>query len=332
MNFYFYTDYILQSSVTVSELPIATTPQISEPRFSFQKLDFVPPELNNTEYADHTKAESCQPYPKLTTSGYKYLMHFCGHADFLISNDGCQISGWPHQGTPDETITHLLLDHVLPRLHDLQRQLLIHASSVRVSNRAIAFIGESGAGKSTLSTSFHVNGHTLLSDDGLLIKQVDNRVSVIPTYRSLRLWSDSLSHVYKENPVVSRVTHDSDKLRVVSDCSGEGMMEDSALAIIYLLTPTDDENSDSVSITQLRPIDACMAIISNSFQFDVDNKKRTAERLKQAAQLCRAVPVFRLQYQRDFTQLPAVRAAILKHHEQTLTSPEMNLTTSSLTL
>ena len=332
MTFYSYASHILQSSMAIGELPIATSASNTDNSFIFRKFNFAPPELNEVEYAHQPEPETCQPYQSLTRSGDKLILRFFEHADFLVSKDGRKITVRPQQDTTSETIIHLLLDQVLPRLLDLQGHLLIHASSVRVGKDAIAFIGESGAGKSTVSASFHLHGHQLLSDDGLLIKLVANTVSAVPTYRSLRLWPDTISYLYKENPVVAPVAHYSDKCRVLSECSTLAMMEAHSLAIIYLLDPTDDKVSETVSITQLRPIEACMAIISNSFQLDVNDKKRAAERLKQAAQISRMVPVFRLQYHRDFSRLPALRAAILKHYEQTTKSPENKFTTSPLVL
>lgn len=47
----------------------------------------------------------------------------------------------------------------------LAGELVLHASAVRVGDRAVAFVGATGMGKSTLATLFGRAGHELVSDD-----------------------------------------------------------------------------------------------------------------------------------------------------------------------
>ena len=111
----------------------------------------------------------------------------------LRPRPGRSIGCWAGPGISVETLRHLLLDQVLPRLLAQRGQLVLHAGAVRAGSRAIAFVGETGSGKSTLSGSFHVDGCPVLSDDGLLVTPEAGRALALPTYPSLRLWPEALA-------------------------------------------------------------------------------------------------------------------------------------------
>ena len=248
----------------------------------------------------------------LATAGDALLLHFPNLAEIVIDADCHQIGAWPAPGTDDETLRHLLLDQVLPRLLAHRGRLVLHAGAVRVDDTAIAFVGATGYGKSTLTASFQSAGYSLLSDDGLVLHPIEAEVTALPTYPSLRLWPESSAGLYPEPPTLAPMAHYSTKQRVVlseEDLSGDPL----PLAAIYVLAPVHETGAPAISLTQLSPRDACMAIVENSFQLDVSDTRRAAAVLAKAAKVAKQVPAFRLSYPRDFALLPSVRATILNH-------------------
>jgi hypothetical protein len=121
-------------------------------------------------------------------------------------------------------------------------------------------------------------------------------------------------------PQLALMAHYSFKKRVIIEKPVEATAL--PLTVLYLLAPREEYSKESISITRLQPTDSCMTIISNSFQLDVNDKQRAINRLRDSAIICQSVPVYRLEYVRDFSALPALRAAILKHADHCLANPE----------
>jgi hypothetical protein len=69
-----------------------------------------------------------------------------------------------------------------------QRGLLVlHASSVVINNRAVAFMGGAGWGKSTLAEAFHIKGYPVLTDDVLAVRTDMNYPIALPAFPQFKL-------------------------------------------------------------------------------------------------------------------------------------------------
>lgn len=239
------------------------------------------------------------------------MLRFPSLADFVIDEDGCSIGAWQPPGTDDETLSHLLLDQVLPRVLSHRGRLVLHASAVSVEGQAIAFVGETGWGKSTLAASLHLSGYQLLTDDGLLIEAEDTCIKAIPGYRGLRLLPQSIKALFKETPGGKPMASYSDKNRVrLSASSQVGPVK---LAALFVLNKSDlDGDVNTINLSPLSKRDACMELVRNSFQLDVSDQKEAVKLFAEASVVAEQLPVFALSYPRDFSRLPAVHEAILQ--------------------
>ncbi|MEE8309355.1 MAG: hypothetical protein V3R34_03060 [Hyphomicrobium sp.] len=244
--------------------------------------------------------------------GNDFLLRFPDLADFVILEDGSALEAWPAPETSAETLRHLVLDQVLPRVLAQQGRLVLHAGAVRVGQEAIAFIGETGRGKSTLTASFHATGYRLLSDDGIVLAEAQGTTLAQPTYSSLRLWPEAVAGLFARAPDLAPMAHYSRKQRVIlTDAPNNTPMP---LAAIYVLAPATGEDAASISLTRMSPGEACMAIIRNSFQLDVTDRRRAMGLLTVASDIAQQLPVFSLNFPRRFECLPDVREAILGQH------------------
>ena len=238
------------------------------------------------------------------------LLRFPGLADFEIKEGWQQIRVRPVPGVGEETLRHLLLDQVLPRVLAQAGRIVLHAGGVQIGSAAMAFVGDTGSGKSTLTASFHSSGYPLLSDDGLVLSQEGNVTLATPTYPSLRLWPDSVTRLYEQTPTLAPMAHYSAKQRVmVSDEADSNVA--CKLAAIFVLTNKRDTRSAEITLTQLSPADACMAIIRNTFQLDVTDRGRAALLFSAASSMARQLPVFSVGFPWDYSRLPEARDAIL---------------------
>jgi len=305
-----YAGVLIYSAWPLGGLPAAKAAVSDERTIAIGRLD-VPPWEPCSNWVHHWPPEQGGMSLAVSNDGHSFLLRFPGLADFVISADGRQIDAWSDPTIGAGTLDHLLLDQVLPRTLAQQGRLVLHAGAVRIDDQAVAFIGDTGSGKSTLTASFHSAGYPLLSDDGLVLKTEEGLVRALPTYPSLRLWPESVSGLYAQQPTIVPMAHYTAKQRVILNGVPVAANNPLPLASLYVLAPEVKAVTASVSLTLLRPCEACIAIIRNSFQLDLTDRCRVAELFADASRIANSLPVFSLRYPREFARLPEVRDAIL---------------------
>ena len=81
-----------------------------------------------------------------------FVVRFDEVAQFTLSFASHEILISPlDDDVPDNTIEHLLVDQIWPRILAHRGQLVLHAAGVTSPTGAILFVGQSGRGKSTLT-------------------------------------------------------------------------------------------------------------------------------------------------------------------------------------
>jgi hypothetical protein len=311
MFLYRYSNLTVASTLPLVELAKAAWDSEIVPSFTCRLLSAVPAD---DDWIHHWQAQDDLGSLSLARTVDGFRLHFPGWADFVISRDGSQIGMWPAAGGSEETLRHLLLDQVLPRLLAHQGRLVLHAGAVCVDEQTVIFVGQTGWGKSTLTTSFHMAGYPLLSDDGLLLIPEAGSTLVLPTYPSLRLWPESIAGLYAQTPPLAPMAHYSAKQRVLVADGRTMNHQPMPIAALYVLAPPDPD-SDAISVSRLSARETCMEIVRNSFQLDVTDHQRAIQLLDAASEVAQQLPAFRLTYPRDHALLPQVRAAILAQQD-----------------
>jgi hypothetical protein len=240
-----------------------------------------------------------------------YLLRFPDLADFRVSSDGRRILMTCPEMTSPETIRHLLLDQVLPRVLAHTGAFVIHGSCVQHDRKGLIFLGETGQGKSSLAASFDAAGYSLLSDDALILLPREDSPRVLPTYRTLRLWPDAVSSLFARTPQLTPMAHYSSKKRV--QLPGGAATDSSPLPVsaVFVLR-SEPPACDGALVTRLTARDGCVELLRHAFQLDVTDPQRTATRFSEAGEIARQLPFYLIDYPREYALLPEVRAAILK--------------------
>jgi hypothetical protein len=121
------------------------------------------------------------------------VMRFADGTVFLIGERGQSIAllAAPPEYTHDDLAAYALGPALMLALH-LQGAVLLHASAVVISGKAVVFAGQSGSGKSTTVAMLHRHGYTILSDD--VTEIADGKA--LPSVPSVRLWPDVLEALY----------------------------------------------------------------------------------------------------------------------------------------
>jgi hypothetical protein len=245
--------------------------------------------------------------------GEDYLVDCLGVARFLICFDRRLIMAHPLEGCQQNTLAHLLLDQVLPRVVCHLGRPVLHASAVVLDDgRAIAFAGPSGRGKSTLAMAFYRAGYQLITDDCLLLERHADGVRAIPAYPSLRLWRDSLETLLEdEGPKTGRVVemaHYTTKKQLLLK-SEELAQADSRpqLAALFLLPePSAEHASSAVRIVPARGNAALMALIEDTFSLDVVDRVAIARSFEVTGRLASVLDFHTLYFPREYQRLSQV--------------------------
>jgi hypothetical protein len=137
--------------------------------------------------------------------GY-YQLRYADHTEFFIDKSGSEVwATWPSELTLADTATYLL-GPVINVVLRLRGTFTLHASAVRIGNKAVAFVGPQGAGKSTTAATFAMAGYPVLTDDAAALEDRGQRFRVLPAYPRVRLWPSSVELLFGSGEALPRLT------------------------------------------------------------------------------------------------------------------------------
>ena len=210
--------------------------------------------------------------------------------------------------TDDSVITHILHDHIAPRLLAEIGELVLHASAVQFGDGVAIFLGETGAGKSTLAASLHRAGYRLLGDDAVIVAPGADGYHAQVVYPSLRLFPEVISRLLDATADTSPMSDYSDKKNVYLPEVADGAACPAPLFSIFFLS--GDCGATNASATPLDSTRACIKLVEQSFTLDARDPVCASHRLAAVSQLAQSVPAYTLAYPHDFDRLGEVGAVI----------------------
>jgi hypothetical protein len=169
-------------------------------------------------------------------AGQSFLLSIPGIARVLLSEGRDIVYAAEPDGDPAD-IPIFILGPVFGILLHQRQQVVLHASAVRVGDRAILFCGRSGSGKSTLAAALSKRGYPLLTDDvcALSIEAQGARRGVPmvhPDGRQLKLWAEAIDVLDFGASRGERVRSRLEKFYVEPDRAHGGAVP---LAAVYIL-------------------------------------------------------------------------------------------------
>lgn len=310
MKCYRFADRVFGADLKIRELPALDIPA-SESWLEVRTLPFDAHRKRVRKWAHYWRNEDRSVSLTLARRTDGYLLRFPGACDFLFDSVRRAILVTPRKGMDDAIVEHLLLDQVLPRVLSHLGELAVHSSAIAAGDGAALFLGRSGWGKSTLAGLMHRQGYALLSDDCALLRPQPARVVALPTYRSMRLWPESLARVFPSAEVSVGTSGAKRRLRVSGDDDPDTPRKVDA---IYVLNDPV-EHRQTISIEPISPAALCLALIKHAFRLDVADRSAAATFLGLCAAVARSIPAFGLSYPRDFAEAPALVSALSQHLE-----------------
>jgi hypothetical protein len=228
---------------------------------------------------------------------HRLVVHLDGAAIIVVSADNETIVVHPEVADAD-VISHLVVDHVLPRVLARRGYTVLHATCVAYRDRAVAFVGASGAGKSTLAMSAVQGGARLLADDCLVLDNCGTEFDVLASYAGSRLWSDSASALDVDPS--GALVNGTGKSRVRLDVALESGAR-ARLAAVFVL----ERGNTDLAVEAMDPAEAFWRLGENAYVYD--GRQHAFDGL---GSLVDTTPVYRLRYPTSYASLPAVHAAI----------------------
>ncbi len=201
------------------------------------------------------------------------VLRFRGLAVFLVSADGTRVAARPAPGVPGREVRRLFLDQVLPCVLAFRGRTVLHASCVAEGGRAVALVGASGAGKSTLAAALAREGFAILADDALVVEDAGGNPRAIPAR--------------------------------ARTCPGPV-----PLRRIHVLAPAGRRRPGRPSIRTLRPREALVALVDQSYRLDPSDRGRIREEFESLARSPLLALARRLTYPLGVENLPAVVRAV----------------------
>ena len=204
-----------------------------------------------------------------------------------------------------------LLGIVLAYWLEHQGTPALHASSVVVDGKAVAFLSSNKGGKSSLAASMLQAGYPLLTDDILPVERLGGHYLGRPGYPQMRMWPDQAEHFVGSYEELEQVHPEISKRRVpvVAIAAGSFCAAARPLGCLYL---PERRDTNEIDITPLSPMEAVMALVRNAFlAHNVGDAALEEARFKFFAELAGHVPVKALRYPSGLEHLPTVRDAVL---------------------
>jgi hypothetical protein len=125
----------------------------------------------------------------------------------------------------------------------------LHASAVKVGERAIAVGGPTRGGKSAIAAALTARGCPLVADDFTVVDWAQKPPLVLPGYQKLRLWKDAAVELDVLDAVVAKAHPAMDKYVVAPAKTFSG--EAPALTDLFLLA---GERGEELHIERLRAV------------------------------------------------------------------------------
>jgi hypothetical protein len=228
--------------------------------------------------------------------------------EFAISPDGRSVACRKLERATVESFQTYLLGQVLSFALVKQGHEPLHATAVVVDGKAVAFLGDSGYGKSTLASAFVEAGYPVLTDDLLLIREIDGICTGFPGPARLKLFPEVARRFLPRQADGTLMNPDGPKLIIPLE-QAQACRQPVPVHAFYVLDEAPPAVCD-VTLARLTDRESLIELIRSAFNIRLVNPRRSYQQFLAAQRLVPSIPVKRLTYARRLEILPQVLDAI----------------------
>ena len=242
-------------------------------------------------------------------AGDKFLFRVPDVARFLLTG-GREIVVEAAPGMEAADVAIFLVGTVLGILLHQRGQVVLHASAVRVSGKAVLFCGPSGAGKSTLAAALVQRGFPLVTDDFCAITVSGaGGVVVQPDGRNLKLWAQAVQKLDLAERRGARVRNRLEKFFVEPAAV---YSEPLPLGTVYALR--EARPPLKAGIERPNVVDAALVLRRSAYRPALVNRMgQKADYFRAATAIANVAGIFHLTRTLNFDSMPEVVAQLERH-------------------
>lgn len=248
-----------------------------------------------------------QPKPENNSSKQDIFGQLAGIGKCRFSR-GRLITFTPFEGVTHDMISPNILGGCMSVILRQRGFLVLHASSVAIQGRVVAFLGHSGWGKSTLAAALHSYGYSVITDDVLAINLEDvENPKVIPSFPQCKLSPQAAEALGKDPASLKELYAHSGK-RAYNFQTGF-QKEQLPLHSLYLLS-----RGESHSITPLNFADTFAYLVSHSRAMDIlQDTQSLRTHFQQCTQLLKQISYYRFTRKPGLEELPDLVRMVEEH-------------------
>jgi len=264
---------------------------------------------------------SINPLEQLIYQPRNFITQQGDHLRISVYNTGVfefrehEIICYPAADADPVMIRNFFLSGILACWLEWKETIVLHASSVIINGRAIAFLAHQGHGKSSMAVSLIQNGFALLTDDLLPIKEKNNNFFAMPGLPVVRLNQPEAARNCISTDQLHKVHPSANKFWVPVHALPNANFYDTPapLSCIYLLERQISKAiTPWVEIVPLPAKDVVIELLRFSYApFLARRLKKERARLMVLSSMAREIPVRRLIYPSGFQHMPFVSQEIL---------------------
>ena len=251
--------------------------------------------LDNIRSSDRKPANEGERH-KVTSDGV--FLFYEGVGTFLVRG-GHEIIVDPAQDVDEGIVRLFILGPALGVLLHQRGKFILHGSAVTTNGSAVAFLGEEESGKSTLAAALYTRGHSVVTDDVIVVQIEKDCKMVFPGFSYIKLQPEmaNLLGGFLKNQSISYP-----QLGIKAYCVDKGFpSKPLPLSRIYVLNESEDKK-----IEVLEPQKALMELIRHSYCARLIANEGAPLHFLQCSTLVNSIPIFRLNRPRSLSALPDV--------------------------
>jgi hypothetical protein len=248
--------------------------------------------------------------PSWAMAGRRFLLRIPDVARFLVT-EGRDIAFETENGTSTEDVAIFLCGTVFGILLHQRGLIVLHASAVRVGDKAVLFCGPSGAGKSTLAAALVKHGYPLMTDDFCVVAMAETP-TVQSDGRQLKLWAQAIDKLEMKAQRGQAVRHKLEKFYVEP---GEAFNTPLALGALYALRETRPPLESGIERPNI--VDAALILRRNAYRpLLVQRMGQKADYFHAAATIANKAGIFHLTRALDFKAMADVIHSLERHWQE----------------
>lgn len=240
-----------------------------------------------------------------------------GVGEFLISPDGCRITGRQDDEAHQESFQVYLLGQALSYALVKQGFEPLHATAIVVNGEAAVLLGSSGFGKSSLAACFLDAGHRLLTDDLLILRPSSQGVMAYPGPPRIKLFPKLARRFLHEAASGIAMNSGTQKVILPLDHTRSALEPVPLKAIYALRPPRSTVRRHPIRIAVLSPRESFVALVKNTFNYRIVHPARLERQFEAAAQVVSVMAVREVSYPRILARLATVRDTLLADLDST---------------